>query len=77
MIRKTLRTLPALALLSLLLGGCASPFSEHSYDVTDSWARDFNEMHRKWDRHVLGLDWDDPYHEWHDSKHASGPMHQH
>jgi hypothetical protein len=68
--------LVTLALLSLLvatLSGCLSPFSDHSEDVQDAWARQARSAHRKWDRYVLGLDWDDPYHEWHDESFATGP----
>jgi hypothetical protein len=80
MTRKTARSLSALAIAALLsatLSGCMSPFSKHAEDVTDAWGHQAREAHRKWDRYVLGLDWDDPYHEWHDSSFASGPMHQH
>ncbi len=69
--------LPVFALLiATALTGCVSPFSDHSEDVQDAWARQARNAHRKWDRYVLGLDWDDPYHEWHDESYAQGPMHR-
>ena len=61
------------AVTALTLAACASPFSEHAKDVQDAFARDFHSMHRKFDRYVLRLDWDDPYHEWHDESYATGP----
>ena len=78
MTRKTARSFLSLAVLALVsasLTGCLSPFSEHSHDVTEAWAQQANEAHRKWDRYFMGLDWDDPYHVWHDESVASGPMH--
>ena len=72
------RLLPSLALVALCalpLSGCASPFSDHADDVKDAWAAKARDAHRKWDRYVLGLDWDDPNHEWHDDSYAAGPMH--
>jgi hypothetical protein len=81
MIRKTARTLSALALAALLtasLTSCASPFSEHGEDVRGKiMNRDWREMHRKYDRYFLGVDWDDPYMDWKDESYATGPMHQH
>jgi hypothetical protein len=69
--------LTVLALVgALTLSACASPFSEHAEDVHQAWSRKARSAHRKWDRYVLGLDWDDPYHEWHDESYASGPMHR-
>jgi len=61
------------AVIALTLAACASPFSEHAEDVQEAWARKAHNAHRKWDRYVLGLDWDDPYHEWHDESYATGP----
>lgn len=61
------------AVTALTLAACASPFSEHAEDVHDAWAKKARSAHRKWDRYVLGLDWDDPYHEWHDESYATGP----
>jgi hypothetical protein len=61
------------AVTALTLAACASPFSDHAEDVQDAWAQKFHSAHRKWDRYVLGLDWDDPYHEWHDESYATGP----
>ena len=62
------------AVTALSLAGCASPFSDHAEDVLDNWAnKNARSAHRKWDRYVLGLDWDDPYHEWHDESYATGP----
>ncbi|MGQ0552019.1 MAG: hypothetical protein ACT4PU_02230 [Planctomycetota bacterium] len=70
--------LTALLGLSVLLPvGCMSPFSDHASDVHQAWGRKATDAHRKWDRYVLGLDWDDPYHDWHDESFASGPMHGH
>ena len=65
------------AVAAFTLAGCASPFSTHAEDVQEAWARKANEAHRKYDRYILGLDWDDPYHDWHDESYATGPMHQH
>jgi hypothetical protein len=68
----------ALALLVFApLGGCVSPFSPHADDVTDAFAVKFRDMHRKYDRYILGLDWDDPYHQWHDESYATGSIHSH
>jgi hypothetical protein len=78
MTRSKLRPLSRLAVLAIVsatLGGCLSPFSDHAQDVHEAWARQARNAHRKWDRYVLGLDWDDPYHEWHDESYASGPSH--
>jgi len=77
--RPSFRRSAILALLALLcapLGGCTTPFSEHAEDVTDAWAVKARNAHRKWDRYVMGLDWDDPNHEWHDESYATGPMHR-
>ena len=74
MARKTLRSL-ALATLGLTLAtACASPFSDHAADVRSAWSKKIERAHRRWDRHVYGLDWDDPTHEWHDESYARGPM---
>ncbi len=74
------RTSPFLVLMLLLCvsTGCISPFDTHGHvdDVTDVWGQKAREAHRKWDRHFLGLDWDDPYHDWHDESYATGPMHE-
>jgi len=78
MIRHILRRLPLIALIFAMavpMGGCISPFSDHAKDVHAAWERKARNAHRKWDRYVLGLDWDDPYHEWHDESYATGPMH--
>jgi hypothetical protein len=64
------------ALVAASLGGCVSPFSEHAEDVKDSFARSFNNAHRKYDRYFLNLDWDDPYHQWHDESYATGTQHR-
>lgn len=61
------------ASFALTLAACASPFSEHAEDVQEAWGRKANSAHRKYDRYILGLDWDDPYHEWHDASYATGP----
>ncbi len=58
------------------LSSCVSPFEPHGQDVWDAWSADAREAHRKWDRYFMGLDWDDPYHEWHDESYASGPLHR-
>ena len=74
------RRLASLALLALVcapLGACVTPFSDHAKDVHEAWADDMREMHRKYDRYVLGLDWDDPNHDWHDESYATGPGHHH
>lgn len=76
----TRHRLPTLALAVLLgattLTGCRSPFSDHAKDVQQAWGRMARNMHRQWDRHFLGLDWDDPYHEWHDPSYSTiGPPH--
>lgn len=68
--------LVALAVV-ITLPGCLSPFSDHAKDHHDAFARDAREAHRKYDRYFLNLDWDDPYHDWHDESFASGPGHRH
>ncbi|MBM3985339.1 MAG: hypothetical protein FJ296_06590 [Planctomycetes bacterium] len=73
---RRLSSLALAALLAAMLGGCVSPFSDHASDVHDAWAEKAHNAHRKWDRYVLGLDWDDPNHEWHDESYATGPMHR-
>jgi hypothetical protein len=73
---RRLAPLALAALLAAMLGGCVSPFSDHASDVHEAWAKKANDAHRKWDRYVLGLDWDDPDHEWHDESYATGPMHR-
>ena len=75
-VRKLSSLLLALAVFATL-GGCISPFSAHAEDHWDEISDDAREAHRKWDRYFLGLDWDDPYHDWHDESYASGPMHHH
>jgi len=66
------------AVLVVLLAGsvaaCVSPFTEHAQDVKTKWDRDFEAMHRKWDRYFLNLDWDDPWMDWKDESYARGPM---
>ena len=57
------------------LTGCASPFGDHADDVKDAWSAKARDAHRKYDRYILGLDWDDPNHDWHDDSYASQPMH--
>ena len=59
------------------LTACVSPFSDHAQDVRSKWERDAEEMHRKWDRYFMNLDWDDPWHDWEDESFARGPMHRH
>lgn len=73
---RRLASVALVAILAACLGACVSPFSTHADDVHDAWGRKARDAHRKWDRYVLGLDWDDPYHEWHDESYASGPMHR-
>ena len=67
-------TLALVVLMGSALGACTSPFSEHSEDIKEAWASKARDAHRKWDRYVMGLDWDDPYHTWHDESYATGPM---
>lgn len=74
MTRKSVWCVLALALLAL--PACVSPFTEHAADVRSAWEAKLHSAHRRWDKYVLGLDWDDPYHEWHDARYASGPMHR-
>ena len=77
MTRTTSRRFASFALAALVaasLGGCASPFSTHAEDVKDAFAAKAHNAHRKWDRYVLGLDWDDPYHQWHDESYATGSI---
>ena len=73
---RRLASLALAALLAATLGGCVSPFSDHASDVHDAFAKKARDAHRKWDRYVLGLDWDDPNHDWHDESYATGPMHR-
>ena len=80
MTRSTSRRCAAFALALVVfapLGGCVSPFTPHAEDVTDAFAVKMHDMHRKYDRYILGLDWDDPYHQWHDESYASGSIHSH
>ncbi len=60
--------------LCVALGACVSPFSTHAEDHWDKFSKDAEQVHRKWDRYFLNLDWDDPYHDWHDESFARGPM---
>lgn len=76
MMRRSFRSIALLALVALFTAGCVSPFSDHGQDHRDVIARQGSEAHRKWDRYFLGLDWDDPYHDWHDDSYATGPMHR-
>ena len=69
------RTAVALALLAFTTG-CLSPFSDHGQDVRNAWARKGHNAHRRWDKYVLDLDWDDPRIEWVDESYATGPMHR-
>ena len=62
------------ALVAASLGGCVSPFSAHAEDVKDAIAAQAHNAHRKYDRYILGLDWDDPYHQWHDESYATGSI---
>ena len=74
--RAALRRTVGIALVALAmstLGGCVSPFSEHAKDHQEAFSRQAREVHRKWDRYFLGLDWNDPYHDWHDPSYATGP----
>ena len=76
--RTSSRRLASLALLALIcapLGACVTPFSTHAEDVMEAWSNKAHEAHRKYDRYILGFDWDDPYHEWHDDSYATGPSH--
>lgn len=73
---KTLRASVVLVLGMVLFTGCVSPFSEHAEDVRNAWARRANEAHRRWDRYVHDLDWDDPSVDWVDEDYATGPMHR-
>ena len=75
MTRKTL--LAALLVLTVVSTGCVTPFSDHGDDVRAAWARKAHNAHRRWDKYVLGLDWDDPTHDWHDPSYATGTMHRH
>ena len=78
MTRSSIRRFASLALVALAvspLAGCASPFSEHAKDVEEAWGRKWDSAHRKYDRYILGLDWDDPTHQWHDESYATGTMH--
>ena len=76
MTRNTIRATLVLFACLTLSTACVSPFSEHAVDVREAWVRKANNFHRKWDRYFLGLDWDDPYHQWHDPQYAAGPMHR-
>ncbi|MCB9899159.1 MAG: hypothetical protein H6825_14235 [Planctomycetes bacterium] len=76
MTAKTLRSSLVLALGMVLLGGCVTPFSDHAADVRNAWAKRANEAHRRWDRYVYDLDWDDPTIDWVDESYATGPMHR-
>jgi len=69
-----LSRLACCSLAALALAGCVSPFSAHAEDVKAAWARKARDAHRKYDKYILGLDWDDPYHQWHDESYASGPL---
>ena len=69
------RSAIALALLAFTTG-CLSPFSGHGEDVLNAWERAGNNAHRRYDKYVLGLDWDDPTIEWVDESYATGPMHR-
>lgn len=73
----TRKTLLAALLLVVVSTGCVTPFSDHGKDIRSAWAKKANSAHRRWDKYVLGLDWDDPTHEWHDPSYASGTMHRH
>lgn len=66
-----------LALAGLVfVTGCVTPFSDHAADIRKAWAKRANEAHRRWDKYVHDLDWDDPTHEWEDERYATGPMHR-
>ncbi len=69
------RSAVALALLAFTTG-CLTPFSDHGQDVRDAWARKGNNAHRRWDKYILDLDWDDPRIDWADESYATGPMHR-
>ena len=80
MTRKTARSVSALALVALIstaLSGCITPFSTHADDVYEAWGRKAHQMHRQYDRYILGFDWDDPYQDWHDESYATGPNPRH
>jgi len=71
MIRKTTRfALLALACVTLT-PACVSPFSDHAKDVRARWSERAHNAHRRYDKYVLDLDWDDPYRDWHDESYAS------
>jgi hypothetical protein len=76
MTRKSVRSIVAVAVLALL-PACASPFSDHGQDVRNAWENKLHNAHRRWDKYVLGLDWDDPYIDWVDESYATGPAHHH
>jgi hypothetical protein len=73
---KRLRSVLILVTLATISTGCLSPFSDHGDDVRTAWARKGHQFHRRWDKYVLGLDWDDPTMEWKDESYATGPMHR-
>ena len=77
MTRRRSRTALALVVLLACATGCVSPFEPHAQDVRNAFGRQAESAHRKWDRYVLGLDWDDPRIEWVDPSYATGPMHDH
>ena len=67
----------ALLLVLTVTTGCVTPFSDHGKDHRAAMMRKFDNAHRRWDKYVLGLDWDDPTIEWHDPSYATGTMHRH
>ena len=78
MTRHLIRRLSLIVLAAAIAvpGSRQQSASEFAKDVHAAWAKKARNAHRKWDRYVLGLDWDDPYHEWHDESYATGPMHR-
>jgi hypothetical protein len=70
------RSALALCIALAITTSCVSPFSDHGADVREAWARKAHNAHRRWDRYVLDLDWDDPRFDWEDESYATGPMHR-
>ena len=73
----TRKTLLAVLITLTATTACVTPFSSHGKDVRDAMGRQANNAHRRWDKYVLGLDWDDPTIEWHDPSYATGTLHRH
>lgn len=75
--RKTLRSLLILCACLTLVTGCLTPFSAHGDDVSASWGRQLENFHRRWDRYINNLDWDDPSIDWKDESYARSSMRLH